>query len=324
MGNEHYLTEQDYELLSAYLDGELSPTEQASLEARLQAEPFLRQELYSLRQTIALIRQLAVLRAPRDFTLDASMLPAKKVIRPRSFLASGMFSALSTAAAVVLMTLGLVLYSQEEPLLYNMMPPADTVVSQISREAPVVAMQDMQQEIAAPPPALIGGAVMPPVDSERARSVAPDETLRRMEDSASGAAAADTEELIQEPPVFAAVPQAIMPLFEGDSEALGGIFSTQAPASEQESIMQADAAVEAAVEQYIAPPPAAVQAPLPEQAVFVETESDLVDEAPVSVMPEVSSARPMETIALSLIFGSIIFFIVAAISGFFWWRQGAL
>lgn len=64
------MTERDYELLSAYLDGELSEAERASLEARLQTDDLLRSELDALRQTVALISSLPSLKAPRSYTLN--------------------------------------------------------------------------------------------------------------------------------------------------------------------------------------------------------------------------------------------------------------
>ncbi|MCX7852132.1 MAG: zf-HC2 domain-containing protein, partial [Caldilineales bacterium] len=45
---------QDDELLSAYLDGRLTSAEAARLEARLAADPALRQRLQELRQVVQL------------------------------------------------------------------------------------------------------------------------------------------------------------------------------------------------------------------------------------------------------------------------------
>jgi anti-sigma factor RsiW len=68
------MTEQDFELLSAYLDGDLSDADRAALEARLAAEPELRRELEALRQTVALVRSLPELKAPRSYALTAAAL----------------------------------------------------------------------------------------------------------------------------------------------------------------------------------------------------------------------------------------------------------
>ncbi|MEQ9032954.1 MAG: hypothetical protein RLP44_29815, partial [Aggregatilineales bacterium] len=117
------MTEQDYELLSAYLDEMLTSSEREALEARLSIEPDLRRELNALRQTVALMRQLPVMKAPRNYTLTPAMVAdirreaqssiAKKPTSGRiiTFPSLPLISALSTAAAVVLISLGLILMS---------------------------------------------------------------------------------------------------------------------------------------------------------------------------------------------------------------------
>lgn len=72
--------DRDYELLSAYLDDALEADERAALEARLETDAALRRELAALRQTVALIRALPTLKAPRNFTLTAAQ---AEQIRPQ-------------------------------------------------------------------------------------------------------------------------------------------------------------------------------------------------------------------------------------------------
>jgi hypothetical protein len=74
----------DVELLSAYLDGKLSPPEVSRLETRLKADPDLRSVMDDLRQTRALLRQLPQRRAPRNFTLTPKMAGIKPPV-PRAF-----------------------------------------------------------------------------------------------------------------------------------------------------------------------------------------------------------------------------------------------
>jgi hypothetical protein len=95
------LTDLDYELLSAYIDGALTESERAAFERRLQTEPELSHELDELRATVTLLNNLPALKAPRDFTLDA-----RYARRSSFFFTSAAFSALSTAAAVILFALG--------------------------------------------------------------------------------------------------------------------------------------------------------------------------------------------------------------------------
>jgi|GEM_PF-757352 len=103
MSARRNFTEQDYELLSAYLDGALPPTERTALETRLGADDGLRQELEALRQTVTLIGNLPARTAPRDFTLTPAMVrPARWLIFPTS----AAFSGVAAAAATILILVG--------------------------------------------------------------------------------------------------------------------------------------------------------------------------------------------------------------------------
>lgn len=64
------MTENDLNLLSAYLDGELTPAEQDALEQRLAVDNDLRVELDSLEITVQLLKMAERVRVPRNFTLD--------------------------------------------------------------------------------------------------------------------------------------------------------------------------------------------------------------------------------------------------------------
>ena len=66
------------ELLSAYLDDELSTEEQARLEAQLATDPALRAELDALRHTVTLVRDLPPVPLSRNFVLPQTM-----AVRPR-------------------------------------------------------------------------------------------------------------------------------------------------------------------------------------------------------------------------------------------------
>lgn len=67
----------DVEKLSAYLDGQLKPSEIARLESRLHTEPELASVLQDLRQARGLLRKLPQRRAPRNFTLTPKMVGQK-------------------------------------------------------------------------------------------------------------------------------------------------------------------------------------------------------------------------------------------------------
>lgn len=65
------MNDREHDLISAYLDGELSPEEDAAFSARLLAEPELRERLEEARRWVALMKTLPELKAPRSYTLTA-------------------------------------------------------------------------------------------------------------------------------------------------------------------------------------------------------------------------------------------------------------
>jgi anti-sigma factor RsiW len=67
------MNQRDLELLSSYLDGQLSPSDSARLEGRLRTDPQLVTILNDLRDTRTLLRKLPARRAPRNFTLTRKM-----------------------------------------------------------------------------------------------------------------------------------------------------------------------------------------------------------------------------------------------------------
>jgi hypothetical protein len=65
------------ESLSAYLDGELSTQEKASVEEHLEKCRACRDSLSTLRQTVALLRELPAVSAPRSFALRPAVVEPK-------------------------------------------------------------------------------------------------------------------------------------------------------------------------------------------------------------------------------------------------------
>lgn len=103
------LNDNDIELLSAYIDDQLSAGERSTLEVRLEREPALREALAELRATVELLHELPVLPPPRSFTID----PAS--VRPRGFwLVRWMWlgSALATLLLAVTLTFNMVRFGQ--------------------------------------------------------------------------------------------------------------------------------------------------------------------------------------------------------------------
>lgn len=104
-------TERDLELLSAYLDGELSDRERNTLERRLDQERALLHELNALRDTVALLHDLPRLKAPRNFTLDPAKYSRAIPWWKRLFTLENtlqLSGALGAVASIVLIVLALI------------------------------------------------------------------------------------------------------------------------------------------------------------------------------------------------------------------------
>jgi hypothetical protein len=67
------ISDRELEVLSAYLDGEVSHKDRERIESRLSDDEGLRENLEQLQQTRAMIRSLPKLRSPRNFLLTPEM-----------------------------------------------------------------------------------------------------------------------------------------------------------------------------------------------------------------------------------------------------------
>ncbi len=136
------------ELLSAYLDGELSDSERARLEAQLADDPALRAELDGLRQTVALVRGLPPVPAPRNF-----LLPQTTAARPHPATARALYARpapwLTAAAAIAsflfiaLLSLDLLLPGMSGNLALS---PAPQMAADSPREMPVTVVVEAEPE----------------------------------------------------------------------------------------------------------------------------------------------------------------------------------
>jgi len=90
------MNQRDLELLSSYLDGQLtSDAERARLETRLASDRNLRAVLDDLRAARGLLRQLPMRKAPRNFTLTPGMVGRKPPL-PRAYPAFRFVTTLAT------------------------------------------------------------------------------------------------------------------------------------------------------------------------------------------------------------------------------------
>ncbi len=74
----------DIEQLSAYLDGQLSPSDSARLESRLKSDPELASAYNDIRSARGILRKLPLRKAPRNFTLTRKMVGLKPPL-PRTY-----------------------------------------------------------------------------------------------------------------------------------------------------------------------------------------------------------------------------------------------
>jgi len=91
---------QDWQLISAYLDGQLSPKEKTRLEARLGSETALKQAFLDIRQTKLLLSHAKTIKAPRNFTLTEEQARSIKPVRTLRFLP---ILSISSALATIMM-----------------------------------------------------------------------------------------------------------------------------------------------------------------------------------------------------------------------------
>jgi len=90
----------DIEQLSAYLDGQLSPSDSARVESRTSSDPELDSVLSDLRAARGILRKLPQRKAPRNFTLTRAMVGLKPPL-PRTFSIFRFSSAFATILLVL-------------------------------------------------------------------------------------------------------------------------------------------------------------------------------------------------------------------------------
>lgn len=90
----------DIELISAYLDGQLDPSDSARLESRIATDPELVSALNDLRLARAALYKLPARKAPRNFMLTRKMVGVKPPM-PRTFSFFRFSSAIATLLLMV-------------------------------------------------------------------------------------------------------------------------------------------------------------------------------------------------------------------------------
>ncbi len=95
--------------ISAYVDGELEPTQQTAFETALAQDRVLQQKVKEMREVVALVRALPLREPPRNYLLTPSMVAEKSVAekppqqarRPTSLLFMRLATSLAAVAFVV-------------------------------------------------------------------------------------------------------------------------------------------------------------------------------------------------------------------------------
>ena len=171
------INQRDLELLSAYLDGELNPSDSARLESRLKNDAALVSVLDDLRAARTFLRKLPKRRAPRNFTLTRKMVGLNPPL-PRSYPAFRFVTAVATL--LFFFTFGINTLAPQflQPIGFGMGGGADQT-DLFSAQAPATEAPAME---AAP------AATEPPIG---ASGLAPQPTLTASVEDA--ARAADTQ-----------------------------------------------------------------------------------------------------------------------------------
>lgn len=178
------MKQRDLELLSSYLDGQLSSSEATRLEARLRTEPDLRSVLQDLRGARTVLRQLPMRKAPRNFRLTPQMV-GKNPPLPRVY---PVFRFASTLATLLLFfTFGLNLIGPQlasQPPVFGMggggAPDtfAAEAASQAATEAPLAEMAPASEEAAEEPSVAMAPMPTTTVSAEEAARAAETETIQ--------------------------------------------------------------------------------------------------------------------------------------------------
>lgn len=133
MRNERLRT-RELELLSAYLDGELRPADRQALEARLVAEPDLREQLENFRKSKIIVGHLSRLRAPHNFTLTPEMVTVRqKKAQP---FAATMRLASALAAIMLVVSFGVEFLITSRPLASRQMAAEPMMEASVAADEP--------------------------------------------------------------------------------------------------------------------------------------------------------------------------------------------
>ena len=150
------ISSRDWEDLSAYLDGELTPTERSRLESKIEARAELRAALEEMRRTRQVLRSQPRVRAPRNFTLTPQMVGIRTEKKPTLRLFPVLrFTAVLASILFVFMMVGEFFWSGQnmaEPMFMEDSAPlmaqemGDTVSEEVSEAVVEKAVPEEELE----------------------------------------------------------------------------------------------------------------------------------------------------------------------------------
>lgn len=134
------------ELLSAYIDGELSIKETTLVEKHLRQCPACTQDLETLRQTVNLVRQLPAISPPRSFTVSHLLVPERPWARGYVYLRGA--TALAAFLLIVLLAGDLGFQYLWAPRMAA--PAPQPMALEATIEAPEATVQALETTVEAP------------------------------------------------------------------------------------------------------------------------------------------------------------------------------
>lgn len=159
MNKHRKISSGDWQLLSAYLDNQLSDKEKCQVDERLQTDTECRQTLELLRRTSSLLHSLPVRRVPRNFNLSAQSIQTRII---PSFI--GVLRYSSAVAALLLIATFALNIIQRPPLMTASKAAEDMQPAAVAMEAAKVpAAMEAAEAPAAEAPMIIFWGAPPPV-----------------------------------------------------------------------------------------------------------------------------------------------------------------
>ena len=294
MNRKKRARERRQELLSAYVDGQLSPRVQARLIDELERDAELRADLDELRQAVQMVRGLARLPVPRSFTLDAATCGRRRS-RVHLYPVLRATTAVATLLCVFLLVGELFVVGAPKAVA-----PAQFAVVQrqaLEKEVAVTVEVERQSQVPAAPVAEFAAAAEPaaaPVDDVEPEAVPAEAPV----------AAAELEAEPVEAPVADAEPEAEptgAPVAESPTEAEPEAEPVESPVAGVEPEMELEVAqlTKAASEERVGEAQAESveeESEAPEEGGIeaeVSAEADALALSPAAMPDAVTTATPL-------------------------------